>query len=158
MLRGLTEERVEFVVVGGVAAVALGAPIATQDLDICYDSSGPNVGRLVALLRRWKAYPREWEAGLPFDLDVRTFRTTPLLTLQTTEGWLDLLDRVEGVGGYSKAREAAVEIEAFEVRFHVLGIGPLIDAKRAAGRSRDLQHLPMLEALRSRMTEREGSG
>lgn len=158
MLRGLIEERVEFVVVGGVAAVALGAPIATQDLDICYDTSGTTVERLVVLLRRWKAYPRDWETGLPFDLDARTFRTTPLLTLQTTEGWLDLLDRVEGVGGYSKAREAAVEIDAFQMRFNVLGIDALIDAKRAAGRSRDLQHLPMLEALRSRLTEREGSG
>ncbi|MBK8999269.1 MAG: hypothetical protein IPM35_26415 [Myxococcales bacterium] len=32
----LVDEQVEFLVVSGVSAVLQGAPIVTQDLDICY--------------------------------------------------------------------------------------------------------------------------
>ena len=147
MLRGLTRARVRFVVVGGVAATAHGATYVTNELDVCYDAAESNVERLAALLAGWKAYPRGIEPGLPFFMDARTFRTTPVLTLQTTEGAIDSLDRVDGVGHYAAVRAHAERFEAFETRFWVLGLSALIAAKRAAGRPKDLAQLPELEAL-----------
>jgi hypothetical protein len=38
-------------------------------------------------------------------------------------------------------------VEAFGVSFRVLDLPTLIKAKRAAGRPRDFEHLPELEAL-----------
>ena len=147
MLQGLTAARVRFVVVGGVAAAAHGSSHVTNDLDICYDVGPDNIERLAALLAEWDAYPRGVERGLPFFMDERQLRTTPLMTLTTREGDLDVLDRVAGVGGFADALESSVEFEAFGVRFPVLDLPDLIRAKRAAGRPKDIAQLPELEAL-----------
>lgn len=149
MLRGLMEAGVEFVVVGGVAAVANGSPYQTNDLDVCYRTSDENVHRLGAVLRDWNAYPREWEPGLPFVIDRRTFSTTPLLTLITTEGQLNLLDTVAGVGDYEAARGASLILDLFGTELAVLTLDAIIRGKRATGRTKDLAQLPALEALRA---------
>ncbi len=137
----------KFVVIGGLAASAHGSRRVTDDVDICYNTSPKNLTRLSNLLAEWKAYPRGIERGLPFFMDERQFKVTPLMTLTTTEGLIDVLDRVKGVGDYDKCMERSVEITAFDVRFEILDLPALIDAKRAAGRPRDLDHLPELEAL-----------
>ena len=147
MLRGLREADVKFVVVGGLAATVHGSRRVTDDLDICYETGKANVGRLTALLSEWKAYPRGIEEGLPFFMDEKQFRITPLMTLTTREGFLDVLDIVKGVGAYSDCRQRSIPVEAFDVRFRVLDLPALIDAKRAAGRPKDIDQLPELEAL-----------
>ena len=147
ILRGLKEDQIRFVVIGGLAAAAHGSRRITDDIDICYDVTSANLKRLSAVLARWKAYPRGIEPGLPFFVDERQFKVTPLMTLTTGEGMIDVLDIVKGVGDYEKCRSHSVEVTAFDIRFRVLDLPSLIDAKRAAGRPRDLDHLPELEAL-----------
>ena len=147
MLQGLTAASVRFVVVGGVAAAAHGSAHVTNDLDICYDNAPDNIARLATLLAEWAAYPRGVERGLPFFMDERQFRTTPLMTLVTREGDLDVLDRVAGVGDFQDTLRHAIEFEAFDVRFPALDLPALIRAKRAAGRPKDIAQLPELEAL-----------
>lgn len=148
MLAGLTKRKVRFVVVGGVAAAAHGATRVTNDLDICYDATDQkNLIALGALLAEWQAYPRGVEAGLPFIMDDRTLRGAPVLTLTTLEGDIDVMDRIAGVGDYAAVRKRSEKIEALGVRFRVLDLPSLIKAKRAAGRPRDHEHLPELEAL-----------
>jgi len=148
MLAGLTERKVRFVVVGGVAAAAHGATRVTNDLDICYDATDQkNLIALGTLLAEWQAYPRGVEAGLPFIMDARTLRGAPILTLTTVEGDIDVMDRIAGVGDYTAVRKRSEKIEALGVRFRVIDLPSLIKAKRAAGRPRDYEHLPELEAL-----------
>jgi predicted nucleotidyltransferase len=147
MLQGLRSNGVKFVVVGGVAATAHGSRRVTDDVDICYERGRANVTRLAQLLSEWDAYPRGIDRGLPFFMDARQFRTTPIMTLTTREGFIDVLDVVKGVGDYSKCRVRSAEVGAFGIRFRVLDLPALIDAKRAAGRPKDLDQLPELEAL-----------
>lgn len=147
ILRGLKEDNVKFVVIGGLAAAAHGSRRITDDVDICYDLSPSNLKRLSTLLARWSAYPRGIERGLPFFMDERQFKVTPLMTLTTDEGMIDVLDVVKGVGDYEKCRQQSVEVTAFDIRFRILDLPALIDAKRAAGRPRDIDHIPELEAL-----------
>lgn len=75
----------------------------------------------------------------------------PTLTLETTEGRLDLLDTVAGVGDYAACRAASelidLTINGKRVRFRALALEALIRAKRAAGRRKDLDHLIELEAI-----------
>ena len=137
------------VVVGGVAATLHGSARFTNDLDLCYDTADDNVDRLVLLLRDWHAYLRGVPAGLPFFMDARTFRTTPLLTLTTAKGDLDLLDQVPGVGDYAAALAASEPFEVGAVRFRALTLDALITAKHAAHRRKDLEHLIELEAIRA---------
>ena len=147
LLTGLVRAEVDFVVVGGVAGGIHGSPFVTNELDVCYAHDSANVARLVRVLREWTPCPRGWESALPFKLDARTFRDTPILTLRTSEGDLDLLDRVEGVGAYADTHESSEEVVAFGIRFRVLTLDALIRARRAAGRPKDLAQLPTLEAL-----------
>jgi predicted nucleotidyltransferase len=148
MLGGLIKKQVRFVVVGGVAAAAHGSSRVTNDLDICYDAeAAANIRALASVLAGWKAYPRGIEAGLPFIMDDRTLRNAPILTLTTREGDIDVMDRIAGVGPYEAVRQHSEKISALGVRFRVLDLPSLIKAKRAAGRPRDFDHLPELEAL-----------
>jgi hypothetical protein len=50
ILNRLISEQVQFVIVGGFAAVAHGSTIVTKDLDICIPFSLENVARLEAAL------------------------------------------------------------------------------------------------------------
>lgn len=148
VLRGLTEAKIRFVVVGGVAAAAHGATRLTNDIDICYDAMEPtNVDALGKVLHRWKAYPRGVESGLPFIMDGKTLRGAPMLTLTSTEGDVDVMDRISGIGDYKSVRAHSEVISAFGVKFRIIDLPTLIKAKRAAGRPRDFEHLPELEAL-----------
>jgi hypothetical protein len=148
MLRGLTRGKVRFVVVGGVAAAAHGSSRVTNDLDICYDAvDRANLVTLAKVLSSWDAYPRGIGRGLPFILDDRTLLGAPILTVTTSEGDIDVLDRIAGVGDFAAVRLHSERISALGVRFRVLDLPSLTKAKRAAGRPRDHEHLPELEAL-----------
>lgn len=147
MLQGLRSGEVKFIVIGGVAAAAHGSRRVTDDLDICYDTRKANLVRLAAILSEWESYPRGIDRGLPFFMDERQFRTTPVMTLTTREGFIDVLDVVKGVGPYGECRERSRVIEAFGIRLRVLDLPALIDAKKAAGRPKDIDQLPELEAL-----------
>ncbi len=148
MLGGLTKNKVRFVVIGGVAAAVHGSSRVTNDLDICYDADDRgNVDALANLLAKWEGYPRGVAKNLPFIMDERTLRGAPVMTLTTTEGDIDVMDRVAGVGDYDAVRKHSERISALGVSFRVLDLPSLIKAKRAAGRPRDFDHLPELEAL-----------
>jgi predicted nucleotidyltransferase len=148
-IEGLLGAGVRFVVIGGVAAALQGLARATFDLDICYDPAPDNRARLAGLLKSWAAYPRGVEAGLPFIMDAKQLEMTPVLTLTTALGDLDILDRVAGVGDFQDVWARSVEVEAGGLRFRILDLAALIAAKRAAGRPKDREQLPELEALRA---------
>ncbi len=147
LISDLNARGVRFVVIGGVAAGVQGSTRATFDLDICYDPAPDNIRALARLLADRHAYLRGVEPGLPFIMDERAFRTTPVMTLTTDAGPIDVMDHVAGVGEYPAVLAASIEAEAFGQRFRVLGLPALIDAKKATGRRRDLEQLPELEAL-----------
>ncbi len=119
----------------------------TFDLDICYDPAPDNCARLAAALARWNAYLRGVEAGLPFVMDARQLRISPVMTLTTSVGDLDVMDRVAGVGDYPLVLASSVEAVVGETRFRILDLPALIKAKRAANRQKDREQLPELEAL-----------
>ena len=147
ILSALVARDIRFVLVGGVAATIHGSARFTNDLDICYDTAPDNVDRLVAILTEWQASLRGVEPGLPFILDRRTFRTTPLLTLTSTMGAIDLLDHVPGVGDYANAIEGSETVRIGATEFRALTLEALIASKKAVRRKKDLEHLIELEAI-----------
>jgi predicted nucleotidyltransferase len=154
IIRAFVTAEIRFVVIGGVAAVVQGSARFTNDIDICYDDTAPNPGRLASLLASWHAYLRGVERGLPFVMDERALLTTPIMTLSTDKGDVDIMDRVAGLGDYRAVLREAEYAKIGAVRFRTLTLDGLIKAKRAAGRKRDLEHLVELEALRALRNER----
>jgi len=149
ILAALVAHDIRFVLIGGVAATIHGSARFTNDIDLCYDTAQDNVDRLIALLTEWQAYLRGIEPGLPFVLDRRTFRTTPVLTLTSTMGAIDLLDQVPGVGTYREALTGSEAVRIGTTEFRALTLDALIASKRAVRRKKDVEHLIELEAIRA---------
>lgn len=148
MLRDLASAQVRFIVIGGVAAQLLGSPRVTRDLDILYDTSADNLGRLADVLTRWHAYLRGVERGLPFIPDAKTIKAVEVLTLDTDFGWFDILQRVAGIGTYPDVIPTADSVSLGDFSVNVLSLDSLIRSKLATGRPRDKTEVLELEALR----------
>jgi hypothetical protein len=150
LVEALTDQQVEFVIVGGVALVVQGAPRTTADLDICYARDPANLERLSGALLPLHATLRGAPAGLPFQADPQTLRSGLNFTLDTDKGEIDILGEVTGVGGFAQAAADAVIMELYGRTVRVMSLATLERAKRAAGRLKDLADLAYIAELRQR--------
>jgi hypothetical protein len=64
VLVGLLEAGVDFIMVGGLAAVIQGAPVTTMDVDIVHSQSPENIARLLAFLKSVEAVHRRFDDKL----------------------------------------------------------------------------------------------
>lgn len=154
LLRALAGGGVEFIVVGGVAGNAHGAPRVTVDLDVVYARSDANVARLTAALGDLEPYLRGAPPGLPFRFDAATVRRGLNFTLRTRLGDLDLLGEIAGGGTYDALLPHSRELAVFGLRCLCLDLETLIAVKRAAGRPKDLEAIAELEAIREERQKR----
>ena len=104
--------------------------------------------RLATSLAPYEPYLRGAPGGLPFVLDAQTLRQGLNFTLITSIGAIDLLGAIAGGGDYAALEPRSIEMVLFGHRCLVVGLDALIDAKRAAGRPKDMEALAELEALR----------
>lgn len=148
LLERLTERGVDFVVVGGIAAVLLGSPRITQDLDITFASDEVNLESLGEVLVALDGRLRGVEDSVPFVPDAATLRRTEILTLVTSAGPIDLLARPEGAPSYDRLRRNAERVSLGNVSVLVASLEDLIAMKRSAGRPKDLADIEELEAIR----------
>jgi predicted nucleotidyltransferase len=147
LLKELRRLAVEFVIIGGMAAVAHGSAYLTLDLDLCYSRKKENLEKLAQALASFHPRLRGAPSDLPFHLDVAALRSGMNFTLTTNLGDLDILGEVSGLGGYPEALSFSEELELYGMRCRVLNLEGLIKSKKAAGRTKDLMLLPELEAL-----------
>jgi hypothetical protein len=146
-VHALCDAGVEFVVIGGLSATLHGSASVTLDLDVCYSRATPNLRRIVEALAPFHPRPRGFPEALPFIWDEAMLRNTTVLTLLTDLGEIDLLAEVAGLGSWDDVKARSIEMEAFDRTISILDLPSLIQAKRAAGREKDLAALPELESL-----------
>lgn len=147
LLQVLTGARVEFIIVGGAAAIAHGSAKLTEDLDIVYRRTQDNIERIVSALAPHHPYLRGAPLGLPFDWSVLTIQNGLNFTLITSLGAIDLLGEITGGGRYEDLRSHSNDIRLYGTECLCLDLETLIKVKRAAGRPRDLDAVAELEAL-----------
>jgi hypothetical protein len=146
LLRALVDAGVDFVVIGGVAAVLHGSARNTFDLDICFASDPHNLEVLGSALLGLDARLRG-PHPVPFVPDAAALKRIEVLTLVTTAGDLDVLRAPSGAPRYDVLRGHAdrYDVGGFEVR--VACVEDLIAMKTAAGRAKDLADIEELEAI-----------
>ena len=146
-LQALCDSHVQFVVIGGLAATFHGSARGTYVLDIRYSRAPCNLRQLAQALAPFHPKPRGFLDGIPFLWDETTLRNGSIFTLQTDIGEIDLLAEVAGLGAFDDVGKHAMTVEAFGRELLTLDLPGLIQAKRAAGREKDLSALPELESL-----------
>jgi predicted nucleotidyltransferase len=147
LLRTLAEAGVEFILVGGVAAVVHGAARLTLDVDVVYRRSRENLQRVVLALTPHRPYLRGAPPGLPFCWDAATLERGLNFTLTTQLGDLDLLGEIAGGGTYEDLLPHSGGIQIFGIECRCLDLERLIHVKRAAGRPKDLEAIAELEVI-----------
>lgn len=148
ILRVLAGAGVEYILVGGAAATVHGSARLTLDVDVVYRRTPQNLVALIDALAAYEPYLRGAPVGLPFRWEVKTLERGLNFTLISALGPIDLLGEIAGGGTYEQLLPDTLEITAFGVTCHCLTLDRLIDVKRAAGRTKDLEAIAELEALR----------
>lgn len=150
----LNEEGVEYVVVGGFAAVIRGSSLPTRDIDIVPSRTAGNLDRLARALRRLRAQIRTDSEPVAARLDARFLANmSSMLNLVTDFGDLDLAFVPTGrAGGFDGWLRSATKEEVSEGLTVAVGsLDDIIDSKRAANRLKDQRDLPYLESLRDQL-------
>jgi predicted nucleotidyltransferase len=148
LLRALVDAGVDFILIGGAAAIVHGSARMTQDVDVVYARSDENIRAVVKAFGSLNPYLRGAPPGLPFVWDEKTVRQGLNFMLQTDAGAIDLFGEIPGGGRYEDMAPHTIEISAFGVQIRCLNLDWLIRVKRAAGRPKDLEAISELEAIR----------
>ncbi len=143
----LVRAKVDFILIGGMAAILHGSARVTFDVDLVYSRSDENIQRLSNALASHDPYLRDTPPGLPFVWDARTIRSGLNFTLTTSLGDIDLFGEVTGGDTYQDLLPHSFEVDAFGVRFKCIDLPTLIHIKEAAGRPKDYEAVAELRVL-----------
>ena len=153
ILAALERREVSYVLIGGLAAVAHGSPIPTNDVDVTPETSHENLSRLSNALRDLDAKVRAEgvDGGLPFSHDADSLAAVGVWNLTTEFGDLDISFVPTGTRGYPDLVEDAKATHAYGVTVTIASLADVIRSKQAANRLKDQRVLPVLrEILASR--------
>lgn len=152
LIRTLRKHRVDFVLIGALAARLYGFPRITADADITPDESPRNLDRLTAALREIdaKIYTETVPEGLPFDCSPQMLSRANIWNLVTSAGRLDIAFQPSGTEGYRDLVRTADRFDAFGVKFLVASLDDIIRSKESANRPKDREDVVLLKAMRAR--------
>jgi hypothetical protein len=168
LIEVLDRHRVEYLMVGGVAATGYGAERPTEDADCVVRRERANLDRLAGALRELHARLRvggmsDAEARtLPVQIDATALDLAGMSTWMTDAGPFDVLAGLEAPDGrlvpYEElaTRSTLLQGDGFVIR--AAALEDIITAKERADRAKDREALPELRALRDRKPPAEAGG
>jgi hypothetical protein len=158
LLETLRRHDVRFVVIGGIAALAQGSPLPTEDVDVTPELGEDNLTRLASALRELGARLRvDGDDPVALPADPRLLAQAGTWTLTTRFGDLDVVASPPGTQGYDDLRRDAFEVElAPGVSVVIASLADVVRSKEASNRAKDRAQLPALRATLERFHARGG--
>lgn len=150
----LNDEGVDFVVLGGFAAIIHGSPLPTEDIDLIPSRSAKNLERLATALKRLGARIRTGDEPIETRIDAAFMLNMPhMLNLVTVFGDVDLVFTPAGeLTNYEQWFERSRRAQLREgLIVAVADLDDIIASKTAANRPKDQRSLPYLESLRDQL-------
>ena len=139
LLHALSDERVEFLLVGAYALAAYGYPRATVDIDIWVKPDSENAGAVLRALHRFGAPLHDLsKADLENDDTVFQIGVAPRR--------IDIITGASGLEFETTFRNS-IEVQIDDLVVHIPSVADLIRNKRASGRTKDLADAEALEEL-----------
>ena len=160
LFAALEQHGVEYVLIGGLAAVLYGSAVVTNDADICPSRTRENLERLAAALKHLHARIRSATEpdGVAFSCDPELLARVQMLNLQTDAGQFDLAFEPAGFTGYDDLARDAEPFDIDGARVPVAALRDIIRSKEAANRLKDRAALPHLYALEDEIAARDDEG
>ena len=147
LLRRLVMEKVEFVLVGGMAAIAHGSASVTEDVDVCIRFDEATMRGVLRALEGTNPRERMNPARPPLGSDPLRFVGNRNLYVTTDDGVIDFLGEITGLGQYERVGASAVTLQLGDFSVRVVGLRDLIASKRALARPKDLRVARELEIV-----------
>lgn len=158
ILDTLARHDVEYVLIGGYAALLHGSGTATIDIDIVPARPKSNLANLAAALTELEAKVRAaGSEGLQFSASAESLQGMSVLNLTTRYGDLDLTFAPSGFAdGFEDLRNGATAMKIDGVLVLVASLDDVIASKEAAGRDKDFEALPQLIRLQQERARATG--
>jgi hypothetical protein len=152
LLERLLAHDIDFVLIGGFAAVVHGSTLVTQDLDICVAITETEVEKLRAALKDLHPWHRMNPAAkLPFSEHPSDLRGVNNIYLKTDLGVLDILSKTPPAGDFEEIKRRSIEVPLYGHRCRVISIDDLIRVKEAMNRPKDQQAVQELKLIREKL-------
>ena len=152
LLKTLLEHEVDFVLIGGFAAVVHGATLVTQDLDICAAITEDQVNKLRKALKdlhpRHRMNPNAKHSFLEYPEVIKGINN---IYLETDLGILDILSQTEPAGSFDEIKNRSLEISLYGYKCRVISIEDLIQIKKEMKRPKDLQAVEELQIIQQKL-------
>lgn len=155
IFKRFNEERVRYLVVGGLAMNLLGVPRVTYDIDILIDLEDDNIRTLMNLMKKWGFRPKVPVNVMDFaDRSKRdewiTNKNMKAFNLVNAKWALSEIDIIiDAPVLYTEARKRARKISVHGVSIPVISIDDLIRMKKAAGRELDKADIQYLKKVKN---------
>lgn len=136
LAQAFAETGVDYLFLGKGAAILLGYPGTTQDVDVFPARTEENGRRLVAALRKLGF-------DIPEGLEQEIIAGRDFVQIKNGPFDVDLVFAPDGIASFESAKHRAITTGLFRVA----NLRDIIASKRASGRKKDLIEIPLLESF-----------
>ena len=154
ILKRLLDSGIDFVLIGGYAAVFHGSSQVTHDIDICAVITESELAKLKKAFRDLEPKHRMNPNFQPsLEEYPKSGEFLDNYYLRTKSGVLDIIKNVTGAGEFKQIKNNAVKINIFGKECNVISLDDLIKAKSNMNRDKDKTVLKELLAVKAKISK-----
>lgn len=156
LLKRLLDSHLDFVLIGGYAAVVHGSSQVTHDLDICAVVTESELQKLKIALKDLSAKHRMNKSFQPTLEEYPTpGQSLDNYYLKTSAGVLDIINQVIPAGSFEDIKRNAIEIKIFGHICKIISLDDLIKVKASMTRDKDKIVLTELMELKQKLQKKD---